>query len=355
VSRPKGDDGRRRGVVVGLLAAATFGASTPFAKRLLDGVSPEVLAGLLYLGAFAALFAFAPTRRRRHEAALRRDDLPRLAGIVLTGGVAAPILMLIGLDRVSGPTGSLLLNLEGPFTLVLALWVFGEHLGRRAAAGASVIFGGAVFLSLGGATSRDELIGVALIAVAAGLWAVDNNLTQTLTTRDPVAIVTVKAGAAALVNLLIAAILGAPRPSATLLAGAVTLGAVSYGLSIVLDAYALRNLGAARESAIFATAPFFGLVLSIPVLDQLPGVREIAAAAVMALGVGLLIAERHAHRHRHDALEHDHIHTHDDGHHDHTHEPDVDISAPHSHPHRHEQVVHEHEHVSDLHHRHSHR
>jgi len=38
------------GVGYALLAAALFGTSTPLAKGLLASVSPQVLAGLLYLG-----------------------------------------------------------------------------------------------------------------------------------------------------------------------------------------------------------------------------------------------------------------------------------------------------------------
>jgi drug/metabolite transporter (DMT)-like permease len=62
------------------------------------------------------------------------------------------------------------------------------------------------------------------------------------------------------------------------------LGFICYGLSIVFDVYALRYLGAAREAAIFATAPFVGAAAAIPILrDRLsPGL--IAAALLMASG-----------------------------------------------------------------------
>src|SRR5690242_13558459 len=90
------------GVPLALLSAALFGASTPFAKLLLgDGLNPFVLAGLLYLGSGLGL-AIARAARRGHdvgptEAPLRRGDLPWLALIVLSGGVAAPILLMLGL------------------------------------------------------------------------------------------------------------------------------------------------------------------------------------------------------------------------------------------------------------------
>lgn len=42
---------QRLGAVLGLLAALSFGVSAPLSKLLLAEVSPQLLAGLLYLGA----------------------------------------------------------------------------------------------------------------------------------------------------------------------------------------------------------------------------------------------------------------------------------------------------------------
>lgn len=344
---------RNRGIVFGFAAAVSFGVSAPLAKRLLDDITPQLLAGLLYLGAFVALAAALPSRGTRNEAPLRRADLPRVAALVATGGIAAPVLLLAGLERVSGATGSLLLNLEGPLTLLLAVALFREHLGRLLALGALAIFGGAALLSWNGSVGAGGVSGIALIAGACALWAVDNNITQTLTVRDPFAIVTVKAGVAALVNVVIAIVLGAHRPAAGLLAAALALGAVSYGVSVLLDAYALRALGAAREAAIFATAPFVGALVAVPVLGDGLGRQELLAGAVMAAGVAFMLTEDHAHEHTHELLVHEHVHTHD-AHHRHVHPDGVAATEPHAHPHRHTRLVHSHAHVSDLHHRHGH-
>lgn len=348
--------GRRRpgGLALGLAAAVTFGAGTPFAKRLLDDVGPELLAGLLYLGAFVALSAFRPFRKNTGETPLGRTDLPRLAGVVVSGGVLAPVLLLSGLQRVSGASGSLLLNLEGPFTLVVALAVFREHLGRRSLAGAVAIFGGAALLTAGGSAGSDTIVGVLLVASAPLLWAVDNNLTQSLTDRDPFAIVLVKSGVAAAVNIGISLAVGTGRvPPVGVLSAALLLGAVSYGVSVVLDAYALRELGAARESAIFATAPFIGVALAVPVLDHRLTAGEIVAGLVMAGGVALLVRDRHDHEHTHAPLVHEHRHVHDE-HHRHEHDHAEDATEPHSHLHRHDPLTHAHAHASDAHHRHEH-
>src|SRR4051794_21607333 len=169
----------RRGLLLGLGAAVSFGISAPLAKRLLDDVRPEMLAGVLYLGAFAALGVLG--RRSEREARLRRADAPRMALTILAGGIVAPGLLLLGLDRVSGVAGSLLLNLEGPFTIVLGVMVFHEHLPRQAIVGAVVIFAGAFVLGFGTGEAHADWVGVVLIAAACAAWALDNNFTQSLT------------------------------------------------------------------------------------------------------------------------------------------------------------------------------
>lgn len=344
----------RRGAALGLLAALTFGLSAPIAKRLLGGVSPTMLAGLLYLGAGIGLTFFRGRRPARAEAPLVRADLPTLLAMIAAGGVLAPILMLYGLDRTSAVTGSLLLNLEAPFTIALAVLVFREHLGRGVAVAIVLVLVGAAVLRIetGGRTTSTS--GMLLLASACALWALDNNLTQRLTLRDPFAIVQAKTLGAGAFNLALGLVLGGGRlPPIDLALGALALGSVSYGASVVLDAYALRLVGAAREAAYFATAPFFGALASTVIVGESVGWPEGLAMLAMALGVLLLLGERHAHEHAHEALEHTHLHTHDD-HHSHAHGPDAPPGEPHAHAHRHEPLVHAHPHAPDVHHRHDH-
>ena len=341
------------GTLLGLGAAVSFGVSTPISKGLLDSVGPQLLAGLLYLGAFLALAVLIPARRHSPEARIRRADLPRLGALTLAGGIVAPVLLLVGLEQVQASTGSLLLNLEGPATLLLGVLVFREHLGKAAALGAACIFAGAIVLTFPHGSIGGQIVGIACIASACACWGLDNNLTQSLTVRDPFSIVTVKTGVAATVNVGIALLLGADIPGASIVGGALLLGAIAFGMSVVLDAYALRLLGAARESAIFAVAPFVGAVAAWPLLGEQLGVQEIAAGAIMAIGVLAVLRERHEHAHVHEPLQHDHVHVHDT-HHQHDHAPGTDQQEPHSHQHQHTRLVHAHAHISDVHHRHNH-
>ncbi len=343
-----------RGAALGLAAAALFGLSAPIAKVLLGQVSPVLLAGLLYLGAAIGLWihwVFSPTT---NEARLVSEDAPKLATVVLFGGIFGPVLMLFGLERVTALAGSLLLNLEAPFTVLLAVLLFREHLGRYAAIATALIVSGALVLRLESGALGANTTGVALLAGACACWAVDNNLTQRLSLKDPFAIVRVKTLVAGLSNTTLGLIVTAGvLPPLRFVVGALVLGSLSYGVSVVLDAFALRLIGAAREAALLATAPFVGALGSVFILGDPLRWHDGLAMLVMAAGVGFLLRERHHHEHTHDELVHEHLHVHDE-HHQHDHRHGDPAGEPHSHRHRHTSLVHDHAHVPDAHHRHRH-
>ena len=344
--------GLARGVASGLGAAVLFGLSTPLAKLLLPGSGPFMLAGLLYLGAGLGLAALAPFQRTGREAPLRRGDLPTLAGMVVAGGIAGPLLLLFGLARLPGGEASLLLNLEAPFTMGIAVLLFGESMSRREAVGAAAVVLGGMLLAWGPGAGAVHLAGALAVAGASLSWSVDNNLSQRLSLRDPVAVTRVKTLVAGSVNVAVALLVGDRLPAPGSLAGALVTGFFGYGLSIVLHLVALRHVGTARQAAYLATAPFVGAIASVPILGERLTGRDAGAGLVMAVGVAILVRSRHGHRHAHDAAEHDHAHVHDE-HHRHDHGEGA-VAEPHAHLHRHEAMVHDHVHHPDTHHRHRH-
>jgi drug/metabolite transporter (DMT)-like permease len=347
------------GAALALASAALFGASTPLAKLLLGAeIDPWRLAGLLYFGSGLGLAVVHALRRATAggsgEAPLRASDLPWLCAVILSGGVLGPVLLMLGLARTSGSAASLLLNLEGVFTLAIAWIVFRENVDRRIALGAASILAGAAVLSWTGA-GLDGRLGWGALAVAGAClsWAIDNNLTRKLSSADPLQIAMVKGLVAGATNLVLASWLGAPWPPLSTAAAAGVVGLLGYGISLVMFVLALRHLGAARTGAYFSSAPFIGTALAILLLGEPVTARLAAAAVLMAIGLWLHLAEHHEHEHRHEELEHEHAHTHD-AHHQHAHSALDPAGDPHVHVHRHVPMVHRHPHYPDIHHRHSH-
>ena len=340
-----------------LAAALLFGASTPGAKMLVGDIAPVMLAGLLYAGAGLGLALVIAARRLSGAAStpagwIARGDLPWLAAAIAAGGVLGPVLLMVGLTTTSAASASLLLNLEGVFTALLAWFLFRENFDRRIALGMGLIVAGGVLLSREPGAG-DWSLGALAIAGACACWALDNNLTRRVSANDALTIACVKGLAAAVVNVSIALALGHALPDASRLAAAGGLGFLGYGVSLALFVVALRHLGTARTGAYFSLAPFFGATLAVLALGETISLALIGAGALMAAGVWLHLTERHEHEHEHLPLEHTHPHTHDE-HHRPLHDFAWDGAEPHTHPHRHRRLRHTHPHYPDLHHRHEH-
>jgi len=342
-------------VGLALVAAALFRASTPLAKGLLGATTPQLLAGLLYLGAGTGLLVLqlVTSGWTEQQAKLTRRDAPWLAGSIAFGGVLGPLLLMLGLRRSPASGASLLLNLEGVFTSLLAWAVFREHIPVRIAIGMAAIIAGGAMLSWEGQVAWGGFGNSLAVAGACFCWAIDNNLTQRISAADPIQIARLKGLAAGAVNTALALLLGARWPTLSHVVTALMVGFVGYGVSLACYVVALRELGTARTGAYFSLAPFIGAVLAVAVWREPVTPLLIAAGIAMALGLWLHLTERHVHWHKHEPIEHTHAHTHDI-HHQHAHGPDDPPGDPHTHAHRHERLAHSHAHYPDIHHRHGH-
>ncbi len=343
-----------------ILAALLFGASTPFAKLLVAEMSPQLLAGLLYLGSGIGLAlvllvrGLTGARAGRGEARLRipRADLPWLAAAIVAGGVLGPALLMAGLASIEAAPAALLLNLEGVLTVAIAWLVFKENIDRRIALGMAAIALGGVLLSWQPGEARLSW-GAALVVAACLCWAIDNNLTRKVSGNDAVLIACLKGLTAGVCNAALGWALVRSLPAASSIAAALVLGFLSYGVSLALFVVALRSLGTARTGAYFSVAPLFGILLASMIWPQWPSWTFWVAGLLMAAGVWIHLRERHEHAHTHRPTTHRHAHAHD-AHHRHEHDFDWDGSEPHVHPHRHEALTHRHAHFPDLHHVHDH-
>ena len=198
----------RPGVLAAMGAALLFGSSTPLAKLLLAGVSPWLMAALLYLGSGIGLTIYR-LLRREPAVRLRREDWPWLAAAIFTGGVLGPGLQMLGLTNMPASGASLLLNAESVFTALLAWFVFRENFDKRIALGMGAILAGLLVLSWPGETKFSGLGPALCVLGACACWAVDNNFTRKVSLADATWIASLKGLVAGSVNLCLALALGA--------------------------------------------------------------------------------------------------------------------------------------------------
>lgn len=340
----------RSGVGRALASAALFGAATPLSKVLLGDLAPAQLAGLLYLGAAAGLLPIVVWRGDGSEARVSRRGTLRLMGAITFGGVLGPLLLLIGLRLASATSVSLWLNMELVATAVLGHLFFRERLGWSGWIGVAGVASGGMILA--GAEVESGAVAVLLVALACLCWGIDNHLTALIDGMSATRATFWKCSVAGTVNMLLGVTTQSFDASFLATGLALAVGAFSYGASIVLYVSAAQHLGATRSQLLFATAPFFGVVVSGVLLGEPLMAAQLTAALLMATGIGVMFAARHGHAHVHDPFSHTHAHRHNDGHHGHDHEETAPLI--HEHWHEHEPLAHTHPHWPDLHHRHRH-
>lgn len=341
----------KKGILAALGSALLFGAGTPLAKLLLTHVSPWLLAGLLYLGSGIGLTLYRFIIRAP-SVNLPRKEMAWFAGAIISGGIIAPVLLMAGLLHMPASGASLLLNMEGVFTALLAWFAFKENFDRRIALGMALIVIGALVLGWPSEVRFSGLLPALAVLGACFAWGLDNNLTRKLSLSDAAWIASIKGLIAGSVNLILAFALSATFPSVPNIAGAMIVGFFAYGVSLTLFVIGLRHLGTARTGAYFSVAPFFGALLAIALGDPIT-TPLILAGILMAAGIWLHLSEHHEHLHLHAEMEHEHEHSHDE-HHQHTHESVEEMTITHTHKHAHTSMKHSHPHYPDSHHQHSH-
>jgi len=285
-----------RGPVLLVLTAGTlFGLCVPFSKVLIGDIEPIMMAGLLYAGATLFTGTWFVIRRgtsaRPEPTKMERPDVLYLMGSTFFGAIAAPILLMVGLKWTAGSNTSLLLNLEGVMTAVIAVAFFRDRGGYRLWLALAAMTVASTLLSYtpGGGFGGN---GALLIVLSMFCWGIDNNFMQRISHLDPVKLSTIRSGIAATFSLTLALILYGGQELAVIMIYAMIIGAVSYGLSNVLFFIGLRHLGASRTGTFFSVGPYAAAMAAIPLLGESVTAQLVIAGLLMAAGTLLLTSER---------------------------------------------------------------
>ena len=286
---------KRFAVVYAILAAALYALNSPMSKLLLADVQPAMMASLLYLGAGAGMllltFVQKGTHRESTEMKLTKKDLPYTLGMIVLD-ILAPIFLMLGLQQTTAENASLLNNFEIVATSMIALLIFREKLSRRFWLALGLITLSSLLLSVEDARSFSFSVGSLYVLLACCCWGMENNCTRMLSQSDPQQIVIVKGFGSGVGSMIVALIAGEALPDAGKLLLVLLLGFVAYGLSIYFYVYAQRFLGAARTSAYYAVQPFIGVLLSLLIFREMPGMLFFAALALMIGGTWLVTKDQ---------------------------------------------------------------
>ena len=287
--------------------------------------------------------------------------------ILLFGGILGPLFLMMGLSSIMASSVAIWLNMELVATAILGVLIFKDHLDKYSLIGLILTFSAGLIISWEGGFG--EIVPILFIILACFSWGIDNQLTSIVDGYSPEFITFLKGVFGGGINFTIGMYLASTWIPFDILFYALILGIISYGLSIFLFVSSAQNLGATRSQILFSSAPFWGILLSILILDESLTLNIIVAICFLAAGILISNNLIHSHEHEHSEIEHIHLHSHDDSHHDHGHEDsyeldfenkdpieknNLDNRKKHVHMHKHSNMQHEHRHFPDLHHKHAH-
>jgi drug/metabolite transporter (DMT)-like permease len=297
VPRPERSDDRVAYVLL-VAMAAMFGGTWVAGHWAVEELPVFVVAELRF-GLAAVLLAAWVAVSRRRLSPISRADLPLIAGLGMTGVAGYNWLFLTGLTLAPASDGSILVPGTIPIlTMILAVVLLGERIGRRAVLGMAVAIGGLlVVIGPGRETGGTRLTGDLLFVTSAGIWATYNILVRVAGRRfEPISatLYAMIAGALFLLPLAIvegsvAGLVAASGRAWASMAYLVVLGSI---LAFVFLQIGVARIGAARASAFTLLVPLFGVGLSVAFLGERPTLLAIAGGVVVLAGLWVIQTDR---------------------------------------------------------------
>lgn len=288
----------RRHVVGGyvsiLVSSALFGSVFTLAKIPLDTVDPLALSAVVYTIAGLGLMPFAKASFRLDT----RLDYYRLAIITIFGAIAAPILLLYGLEQTQASDAAIIANGEIVFTLILAAVFFGERPHGRLGIVAVVLVVIGLFIATTDLNLSDAIIefseGNILILLSMFMWAIDNNVSRRLTSNvDPAKIAMVKSLVGGLALLMIALVAGkwsaiaGIEPTLWLIIAGMSVS--GFGGALLFFLHGIKRIGTVKTMSVFSMTPIFGIVVAALALGESISFFQGIATAMIIVGILLLI------------------------------------------------------------------
>ncbi|MEB0261926.1 MULTISPECIES: DMT family transporter [unclassified Mucilaginibacter] len=149
-----------------LLGMALFGSATPLSKLVTKDFPVFIAGGFRVLLAFIVL---APFVKLSNIKKYKRKDAWLLGGISLIGVLGFTVLMLYGMQMISGVTGSVIMSATPALTAVLSVIFFKDDFNWKKGIAIALAVAGVVVMQLGNVADKhgkNEILGIVLVAAA---------------------------------------------------------------------------------------------------------------------------------------------------------------------------------------------
>jgi drug/metabolite transporter (DMT)-like permease len=268
-----------------VLSGVSLGVATALTKIALEQLTPIDVFGIEVGVSAVVLIALAWARGARP----RRANPALLVLGVLEPGLAY-LLFDLGVQRTTASHAALLVALDAPLTLALAVVFLRERVDIALVGSLALGVGGSVLVSSGGEGSESSLLGdVLVIAATAAAAAFTVIARRVASDHDPVVLTALQMlGALVIAVPVFGGSLGLGRSHLAAadgghLALAVLVGLLGGIVPFLLFNRAIRDVSASRASLVLVFVPVVGAAASVLLLHE-----TLTRAAVIGGGLALL-------------------------------------------------------------------
>ena len=277
-----------------LFAAALFGSVFSLAKVPLATIDPLALTAIVYTTSGLALIPFA----RASFTFERKFDYLYVIIVTIFGGIAAPVLLMYGLQQTAASTAAILTNGEIVFTLALSSLFFGEkpH-GPVGLFAVVLVVIGLVIATTEDLTALESILelnpGNIMILTSMLMWAIDNNVSRRLTLKvSPAKIAMVKSLVGGLILLGVALAMGKGDSIAAIKLDMwmliIIMSISGFGGALLLFLEGIKRIGTVKTMSMFSMTPVFGIVIAALALGESITVFQGLATGLIIIGIILI-------------------------------------------------------------------
>ena len=276
-------DKRNIGILLALTSALLYAFDIVAERTYIDKLSSDNILFLMYLGAGVGLLIIHLLTRTKTDIQnkITKKEVPKIIIIVICELIGS-MLLIESLKKMDASLVSLLTIFEIVMTSFCAYYIFKEPISKKEVLAIIFVFAGGVVLNFQGDFLKGIGFGSMLVIAACFCWGIANNVTASISKKEPAFFSSIKCLSVALLYFILMIIKNDLTINHPIL---LLFGFISFGLGILAYALSTRHLGASKATLVFSFCPLFGAIYSFIIFKEVLTPTFVISAILMIIGI----------------------------------------------------------------------
>ena len=272
------------GLFLALISACLYAFNVIIEKKYIGNLSSEKILFLMYLGAGVGLYVIHLCSKKNNisiENRITKKEIPKIVGIVVCE-LLASFFIIESLKNLDSSLVSLLSIFEIVMTSICSYFFFKNKIEKNELIAIILVMLGSFILNFKNGIISSISINALLVIFACLCWGIGNNITASISSKEPAFFTSIKCSAVSLLYFIMIIIKGDYSFNYPIL---IVFGFFSYGISILSYAISTKYLGANKSTLVFSFSPIFGVVLAFIIYGDTLTYTFLLSSILMVIGI----------------------------------------------------------------------